>query len=155
MKKLNVCILFGGVSSEHSVSEVSASAVLENIDREKYEVFPVGITEDGRWLYFDGEAEAVRNHTWESGKTVPAIISPDRTKKELLIFDESGKRSINIDVVYPVLHGKNGEDGTMQGLLEIAGLPYVGCKVLSSAASTVGREVGRQLVRGILGSLKW
>ncbi len=134
MKKLNVCVLFGGVSSEHTVSEVSASAVLDNIDRNKYEVFPVGITNEGKWLLYDGEIENIRNHSWESGKTVSAIISPDSCDKALVVFGENGAEKIKIDVVYPVLHGKNGEDGTVQGLCELAGIPYVGSGVIGSAA---------------------
>ncbi len=133
MKKLSVCVLFGGVSSEHSVSEVSASAVLDNINREKYDVHPVGITNDGKWLYYDGEVEQIRNHNWESGKTTPAVISPDRTEKALLKLGETTEK-IKIDVVYPVLHGKNGEDGTIQGLCELADIPYVGSGVIGSAA---------------------
>ncbi len=134
MKKLNVCVLFGGVSSEHTVSEVSASAVLDNIDRSKYEVFPVGITNEGKWLLYDGKVDDIRNHTWESGKTTPAILSPDRCDKALIAFGEKGAEKIKIDVVYPVLHGKNGEDGTVQGLCELAGIPYVGSGVIGSAA---------------------
>ena len=130
MKKINVCILFGGVSSEHTVSEVSVSAVLENIDRNKYEVFPVGITEDGKWLYYDGEIEKIRNHTWKNEKTVPAIISPDSNDRALIKFSENGIEKISIDVVYPVLHGKNGEDGTVQGLCKLAGLPCVGSDIM-------------------------
>ncbi len=133
MKKLSVCVIFGGVSSEHSVSEVSASAVLENIDREKYDVHPVGITNEGEWLYFEGEVEDIRNHKWEEGKTTSAVISPDRTHKALLKLGEKIEK-INIDVVYPVLHGKNGEDGTIQGLCELADIPYVGSGVIGSAA---------------------
>ncbi len=134
MKKLNVCVLFGGVSTEHSVSEVSASAVLENIDRTKYEVYPVGITESGKWLYYDGEIEKIRSHSWETGKTVPAVISPDSEDKALLVFENTGVKKINIDVVYPVLHGKNGEDGTVQGLCGLADIPCVGSDVIGSAA---------------------
>ncbi len=134
MKKLKVCVLFGGVSSEHSVSEVSASAVLDNIDRSKYEVFPVGITNEGKWLFYDGEVDAIRNHCWEEGKTVSAMLSPDRCEKVLLLFEEGGTKKIEIDVVYPVLHGKNGEDGTIQGLCELADIPYVGSGVIGSAA---------------------
>lgn len=133
MKKLNVCVLFGGVSSEHSVSEVSSSAVLENIDRSKYEVFPVGITEDGKWLFYEGEIDNIRNHCWEKDKTVPAVISPDSSDKALLKFGENGIEKIKIDVVYPVLHGKNGEDGTVQGLCKLAGIPCVGSDVVGSA----------------------
>ncbi len=134
MKKQNVCVLFGGVSSEHSVSEVSASAVLDSIDREKYNVFAVGITEDGRWLLYDGEVQKIREHSWENEKTVPAILSPDRCDKALLVMRDGGTTKINIDVVYPVIHGKNGEDGTIPGLCELAGIPYVGSGVIGSAA---------------------
>ncbi len=133
MKKLNVCVLFGGVSSEHTVSEVSASAVLENIDRDKYDVYPVGITDDGKWLFYDGEIENIRNHTWESGKTAPAILSPDSHDKALIRFTDAGIEKIKIDVVYPVLHGKNGEDGTVQGLCKLAGIPCVGSDIIGSA----------------------
>ncbi len=133
MKKLSVCVLFGGVSSEHRVSEVSASAVLDNIDREKYDVHPVGITNEGKWLYYEGEVDAIRNHKWESGKTTPAMISPDRTNHALLKLGDKVEE-IKIDVVYPVLHGKNGEDGTIQGLCELADISYVGSGVIGSAA---------------------
>lgn len=133
MKKLSVCVLFGGVSSEHSISEISASAVLENIDRSKYEVFAVGITNDGRWLFYDGDIESIRQHVWESGNTVPALISPDATEKALIKFTDKGVEKVRIDVVYPVLHGKNGEDGTVQGLCTLAGIPYVGSGIVGSA----------------------
>ncbi len=133
MKKLNVCVLFGGVSSEHSVSEVSASAVLDNIDRDKYEIFPVGITESGQWLLYDGKVDDIRNHKWENGKTIPAVLSPDSNDKALVVFGENGTEKIRIDVVYPVLHGKNGEDGTVQGLCELADIPYAGSGVVGSA----------------------
>lgn len=133
MKKLNILVLFGGVSSEHSVSEVSASAVLDNIDRQKYEVYPVGITEEGEWLYYEGETDKIRNHCWEEGKVTPAVLSPDRTQKSLLKLTNPIE-SVKIDVVYPVLHGKNGEDGTIQGLCELADIPYVGSGVIGSAA---------------------
>ncbi|MBE7023484.1 MAG: D-alanine--D-alanine ligase [Ruminococcaceae bacterium] len=133
MKKLNVCVLFGGASSEHSVSEVSASAVLDNIDRSKYEVYPVGITEDGRWLLYDGDVESIRNHEWEKGNTSSAIISPDSNDKALIVFRDDKIEKIRLDAVYPVLHGKNGEDGTVQGLCEMADIPYVGSGVIGSA----------------------
>ncbi len=132
MEKLNVCVLFGGVSSEHDVSEVSASAVLDNIDRDKYNVIPVGITNDGKWFYYDGSVDEIRGHNWEKGKIIPAILSPDRCDKALIIMGDELKK-IKIDVVYPVLHGKNGEDGTIQGLCELAGIPYVGSGVIGSA----------------------
>lgn len=133
MKKLNVCVLFGGVSSEHSVSEISASALLDNIDTEKYNVYPVGITEKGKWLLFEGDSSELRSHSWENGKTAPAIISPDRCDKALIKFTDKGIEKITIDVVYPMLHGKNGEDGTVQGLCDLADIPCVGSDVIGSA----------------------
>ena len=132
MKKLSVCVLFGGASSEHSVSEVSASAVLNAIDREKYDVHPIGITMDGRWLYFEGETEKIKNHSWETGKVTPSIISPDSGDKCIIKFGEKPEK-IKIDLVYPVLHGKNGEDGTIQGLCQLAAIPYAGSGVVGSA----------------------
>ncbi len=132
MGKLSVCILFGGVSSEHSVSEVSASAVINNINREKYDVHLIGITETGKWLYYEGSADAILNHSWESGKVTHAIISPDRSDKCIIKLGEKLEK-IKIDVVYPVLHGKNGEDGTIQGLCGLAGIPCVGSGVIGSA----------------------
>ena len=133
MKKLNVCVLFGGVSSEHSVSEISAAAVLDNIDTEKYNVYPVGITNEGKWLYYEDDVDKIRRHEWESGKTVPAVISPDREDKALLKFSGSGVEKIKIDVVYPMLHGKNGEDGTVQGLCTLADIPCVGSGIIGSS----------------------
>ena len=132
MGKLSICVLFGGVSSEHSVSEVSASAVLDNIDREKYDVHPIGITMDGKWLYYEGEVDEIRNHNWELCKVTPAVVSPDRGNKAIIKLGEKPEK-IKIDAVYPVLHGKNGEDGTIQGLCELAGIPYVGSGVVGSA----------------------
>ena len=133
MEKLNVCVLFGGVSTEHDVSEISASAVLDNIDRDKYNVIPVGITNEGKWLYYDGPVDEIRGHKWESGNVTPAVLSPDRCDKALILMGDEVKK-IKVDVVYPVLHGKNGEDGTIQGLCELAGIPYVGSGVIGSAA---------------------
>lgn len=132
MEKLSICVLFGGVSSEHSVSEVSASAVLDNIDREKYNVHPIGITMDGKWLYYEGEVDEIINHNWELCKVIPAVVSPDRGDKAIIKLGETLEK-IKIDAVYPVLHGKNGEDGTVQGLCELAGIPYVGSGVVGSA----------------------
>ncbi len=132
MGKLSICVLFGGVSSEHSVSEVSASAVLDNIDHEKYDVHPIGITMDGKWLYYEGEVDKIKSHKWEFCKVTPAVLSPDRGDKAIIKLGETPEK-IKIDAVYPVLHGKNGEDGTVQGLCELAGIPYVGSGVVGSA----------------------
>ncbi len=134
MQKIRVCVLFGGTSSEHDISEISAAAVLSAIDREKYEVHAIGITKAGKWFLYEGDIDAVRSHTWEKGKITPAVISPDRDDKAIIKITENGIEKIKTDVVYPVLHGKFGEDGTVQGLCELAGIPYVGSGVIGSAA---------------------
>ena len=132
MKKINVCILFGGVSTEHEVSLTSASSVLSNIDREKYEVTMLGITKGGRWLLYDGSIEKIASGEWERdpAHTVGAWISPSRGDKA--IHTEDG-RTIDIDVVFPVMHGANCEDGTLQGLFALADIPFVGSDCESSA----------------------
>lgn len=136
MKKLNVCILFGGVSPEHNVSLRSAEAVLNNLDKEKYELFPVGITTEGQWLLYKGtDYSMLPEDRWlESGMTCPAAISPVRGQG-LLCFEGQTVTMQPVDVVFPVLHGENGEDGAMQGLLQLAGIPYVGPHVSASAVS--------------------
>lgn len=132
MKK--ALILFGGVSSEHFVSCVSASYVVSNIPTDKYDVVKVGITVDGEWYLYEGDVSLMPDDKWlESGKCTKAVLSPDRKDKSLLVFRDNGIEKIRIDVAFPVLHGKNGEDGTVQGLLELAGIAYVGCDYCSSA----------------------
>ena len=136
MKKLSVCILFGGMSPEHEVSLRSAESVLNNIDQDKYNVFPVGITKEGDWILFGGkDYSMLPKGTW---KTHPAnrraAISPVRGQG-LLSFEGDCVVRERIDVVFPVLHGENGEDGAMQGLLQLAGIPYVGPHVASSAVA--------------------
>ncbi|MCL2579143.1 MAG: D-alanine--D-alanine ligase [Oscillospiraceae bacterium] len=143
-----LCIVFGGVSSEHEVSLRSAFSVLENIDRSAYSVVMLGITKDGRWLCYQGEQSRIPTGQWEaSGQTIPAVISPDRSHGGLLLLEEDGPQPVKLDVVFGVLHGKNGEDGTIQGLLELAGIPYVGCGVLSSALC-MDKGVAHSLLTG-------
>ncbi|MET8687170.1 D-alanine--(R)-lactate ligase VanA-Sc [Streptomyces sp. NPDC004732] len=130
MDKLKVGIVFGGRSEEHPISVKSAQEVARNLDAEKYEPFYIGITRDGAWNLCDGpDAE------WESGNCRPAVLSPDSSVHGLLVQDSDQGRfeTIPLDVVLPVLHGKLGEDGAMQGLLELSGIPYAGCDVQSSA----------------------
>lgn len=136
MGKINVCILFGGISPEHAVSLRSAEAVLNNIDKEKYQLFPVGITEKGRWILFRGtDYSLLPTGQWQDHQdNCPALISPVRGEG-LLCFAEGGVTRHPIDVVFPVLHGENGEDGAMQGLLQMAGIPYVGAHVAASAVA--------------------
>ena len=136
MKKLNVCILFGGMSPEHEVSLRSAESVLNNIDHEKYNVFPVGITKDGQWILFKGsDYSMLPAGSWMHCQgNCKAVISPVRGQG-LLCFTDCGLVQEHIDVVFPVLHGENGEDGAMQGLMQMAGIAYVGPHVASSAVS--------------------
>ncbi len=136
MEKLNVCILFGGISPEHDVSLRSAEAVLNNLDKEKYNVYPVGITKEGKWILFGSNDYSLLpdSHWLECPDNCPAEISPARGKG-LMIFRQSGIECVRIHVVYPVLHGENGEDGAMQGLLQMAGIPYVGPHVSASAVA--------------------
>lgn len=128
MNKLNVCVLFGGVSTEHEISLMTAKAIIDSLNQEKYNVFMMGITKDGRWLLYQGDTNLIPTGEWESqGKK--AYISPDRTDGGIVAGDET----IKIDLVYLGLHGTNGEDGAIQGLLQLAGIPYIGANLLSSA----------------------
>lgn len=135
MSKKKVALLFGGVSSEHEVSCMSVASVYENIDREKYDPQLLGITKGGEWFLYSGDIENVRQNKWtEDAKNLKrAFICPDRSVHGIMVEEGPTMFPHRIDAVFPVLHGRNGEDGSMQGLLEIAGIPYVGCRVLSSA----------------------
>ncbi len=137
MKK--VVVLFGGQSSEHEVSCKSAQTIVKAMNRKKYEVLLIGITKEGEWLYVDN-VDQIKDGSWRRSPK-SAIISPDAGMKSVLVFNrtEAGEMTsaalIGVDVVFPVLHGLYGEDGTVQGLFELAGIPYVGCGVLASAVS--------------------
>ena len=136
MRKLNVCVLFGGVSPEHEVSLRSAESVLNNMDPEKYNILPVGITKEGEWILFGGtDYSLLPSGQWlDHPGNLPAVISPVRGQG-LMVFEEDGMGRERIDVAFPVLHGENGEDGAMQGLLQLAGIPYVGPHVSASAVA--------------------
>ena len=126
-RRLKVAVVFGGCSEEHLVSVKSAREVASNLDLEKYEPFYVGITESGVWKLCDGP-----DADWEAGSSRPAVLSPDRGVHGLLALAQGRYETIRLDVVVPVLHGRFGEDGAIQGLLELSGIPYVGCDVQSS-----------------------
>jgi D-alanine---(R)-lactate ligase len=128
MDRLKVGIIFGGCSEEHPVSVKSAQEVAKNLDTGKYEPFWIGITKSGAWNLCDGP-----DTNWENGSCRPAALSPDRSVRGLLVVDQGQYETISLDIVLPVLHGKLGEDGAIQGLLELSGIPYVGCDVQSSA----------------------
>jgi len=133
MKK-TIAIIFGGCSSEYGISLKSAYSVISHIDTEKYEPALFGITPSGEWFYFTGEPEKIRDDIWHNpADCVRAIISPCRKTHGVWVFDDNRPRVLRIDAAMPILHGKNGEDGTIQGLLELAGIPIVGCGALSSA----------------------
>ena len=131
--KKTVLVLFGGMSSEHEVSCSSAASILRNIDTEKYNVRVIGITKKGAWVETAAPPEMIEDGTWINRiNNRNAFICPDRRVHG--IRTEKGK-DIYIDCVFSVLHGKYGEDGSMQGLLEMAGIPYAGSGVLSSAST--------------------
>ena len=133
--KLCVVVLFGGMSSEHEVSRVSAGTFVDNLDRARYEVLTVGITREGRWLCTEATSAQMADGSWEElPGNMPCVISPDRADHGMILFTPDGRvEKMHLDVVIPVLHGLWGEDGTVQGLLELAGIAYVGCGVLASS----------------------
>lgn len=131
MDKKTAVVLFGGQSSEHVVSCMSVVNVINHINREKYELLLIGITEEGRWIKTE-TPEEIENGAWKNG-SVSAVISPDATSRCVILSDGEAVSQVRADVVFPVLHGLYGEDGTVQGLLELARIPYVGCGVLASA----------------------
>ena len=133
MDKRTIAVIFGGCSPEYPVSLESSHSVIVNLDREKYDVIMLGITKGGEWYRFYGDVSALEDDSWRSGKCVPAVISPDREVHGTIEFGEDGVRATRIDAAFPVMHGKNGEDGTIQGLCELAGIPVIGCGTLCSA----------------------
>ncbi len=130
-----VAVIFGGHSSEYEVSLQSAFSVLQNMNENKFEVFPVGITREGEWYHYTGGLEQIRDNSWaeEKENLHSVAVSQSRPAPGFLVFDGDGCRRIPVDLVLPVLHGRNGEDGTLQGLFELAGIPVAGCGTLSSA----------------------
>lgn len=134
MAKMRIAVIFGGVSSEHEISCISASSVIEALPKDKYDIIKIGITKNGRWLMYPGDVDKILDGSWhECPDCVPAVISPDRTTRGILTNNAGRFDNLKLDFVFPVLHGRNGEDGTVQGLLDLCGIPYVGCDLLSSA----------------------
>ena len=134
MERKRILVLFGGCSTEYGVSLQSAYSVLSRLDPEKYEAIPLGISRRGEWYCYQGPLEGILEDCWLTGPCRRAWISPERGRPRLLLLGEEGLRELPFDIAFPVLHGKNGEDGSIQGLLELAGIPYVGCGVFASAA---------------------
>ena len=131
MAKQTIAVLFGGQSSEHEVSCMSAANVIDQIDRAKYDLILVGITQQGHWVKVNSVDES-RSGGWRESR-VGAALSPDAAEKCLIIHESSSMIKVKVDMVFPVLHGLWGEDGTVQGLCRLAEIPYVGCGVAASA----------------------
>jgi D-alanine-D-alanine ligase len=141
-KRLRIGVLFGGRSGEHEVSLASAASVIRGLDPDKYEILPIGITKEGHWLIGSG-AQKMLPEVLRTGQRV--TMSADPTDAALVRLDGSGGGQ-RIDVVFPVMHGTFGEDGTIQGLLDLAGLPFVGAGVLGSAIA-MDKDVAKKLLQ--------
>ncbi len=128
MAKLQVGIIFGGGFEEHPISVKSAQEVAGSLDLDKYDPVYIGITKSGAWTLCDGPEDG-----WEDGPGRPVVLSPDRSAPGLIMLDQGRYELVRLDVVLPVLHGRLGEDGAVQGLLEFSGIPYAGCDIPSSA----------------------
>lgn len=134
MHKTTIAIFFGGCSWEYSVSLASAAAVIRNLDRSLYHPILIGITREGDWLLYDGNPEDIEQDVWQKDSSnTPVAFCPGRSRPGLLTTAQEGSAFIPLDAAFPVLHGKNGEDGTLQGMLELAGIPVIGCGTLASA----------------------
>lgn len=132
MEKKKIGVIFGGCSPEHDVSLESSYSVIKNMNKEKYDCILIGITKNGDWFKFDGDVEDIKNNTWEEkGKCTKVVISTNMSNKGLI--DLENNTLIKLDAIFPVLHGRNGEDGTVQGLIELSGIPLIGCGILSSS----------------------
>lgn len=154
--KNTIAVLFGGCSSEYGVSLQSAYSVSKAISTEKYNRIMVGITREGDWFLYEGSLELIPKDTWrEKGPCCPAQLSLQRKDHGLLVWRDGQMECIYLDAVLPILHGKNGEDGTVQGVCELAGIPVIGCGSLASAlcmdkhrAHLLAKQAGVEVPRG-------
>lgn len=134
MNKKKIAVIFGGCSPEYKVSLESAYSVITNIDKEKYDIVLIGITKDGEWFKYDGDYGNIKSNTWYNKSNCKSVIvSNNRSDKGIIVFENGIKKLIKLDAVFPVVHGKNGEDGTLQGIFELVNIPIIGCGVLSSS----------------------
>lgn len=135
MKKIRVLIIFGGCSSEYEVSLQSAYSVITNLNRSRYQILLMGITREGKWYRYYGDEERIRLGSWQDDfdHLRTALIAPDRDCHKIMEFYMGMVEETEFDIAFPVLHGRNGEDGTIQGLFSLAGIPIVGCGVMCSA----------------------
>lgn len=154
-----MAVLFGGCSSEYSVSLQSAYSVLKNMDGEKYRIILIGITENGDWYRYRGDIDLIPKDEWHKNAAVltAVAVSPSRSASGIIEYEGGEARLTRLDCVLPILHGKNGEDGTVQGMFELAGIPVAGCGSLGSAlcmskhvtqklAETVGVRIPKVLL---------
>ncbi len=143
MTKTSLLCLFGGKSSEYEVSLISAHSILSNIDRKKYDITTVGITKSGDWYLFEGNIENIKDGTWcaDTSALQKAALSPSPSDSALIVFPTDGTQAkyLHIDVIFPIMHGANAEDGTLQGLMKLSGIPFVGCGCTTSA---IGMDKG-------------
>ncbi|MCX7682858.1 MAG: D-alanine--D-alanine ligase [Anaerolineae bacterium] len=148
-RKLRVGVIFGGRSGEHEISLISARSVMEAMDKDKYEIVPIGITKDGRWLASGDPMKALTGG--DNAASGPAALLGDPSRRALMRLEERERaleatRLAELDVIFPVLHGPYGEDGTVQGLLELAGIPYVGAGVTASSLG-MDKAIFKDLMR--------
>ena len=147
MKK--VLIIFGGISSEHDVSCLSAASIVSNMDADSFDIRCVGITEEGSWLLTEADSGLIKSGDWKYNKSNKAVfLSTDRTRKGLFCWEDANKALFIPDCIFPVLHGEYGEDGMIQGIFEYAGIPYVGPGVMSSAVS-LDKAITKKIVAGL------
>ncbi|NLX70464.1 MAG: D-alanine--D-alanine ligase [Clostridiales bacterium] len=132
-EKLKLALLFGGQSGEHEVSLMSCTSIAKNIDPNKYDVYYIGITKSGKWHLFEGNLDDIQSGEWE--KSSKPIVFPGDPSYQGFFLIEDPSNIYPVDVVFPVMHGPHAEDGTIQGLLELANIPYVGCGVMASAVA--------------------
>ena len=142
-EKLNVAVVFGGKSGEHEVSLMSATNVIKAMNKERYNIYMIGITKQGRWMAYKGDVNKIADGSWEKEA---AGLGREETISVLFSSLFKGEAKSKMDVVFPVLHGPNGEDGTVQGLFEILDIPYVGCGVMASALG-MDKEFSKQLFK--------
>ncbi len=134
MEKIKLAVIFGGKSSEYPVSLHSAGSLIHKINKERYDLTYIGITEDGKWYLYEGDVDGIEHDTWWKENCTPCVLSCSEGMKGILKLKEDGTfTQVSVDCIFPILHGKNGEDGTIQGLFELSGIPYVGCGHMSSA----------------------
>lgn len=134
MSKMKLAIIFGGKSSEYPVSLHSAGSLIHQINKERYDLMFVGISKDGTWYAYDGDIESIEHDTWLNKEHCKrCVLSCSSDDKGFFVLNNGSYELVKVDCIFPVLHGKNGEDGTIQGLFELSGIPYVGCGHMSSA----------------------